>query len=792
MLSNFLKIAFRTVRRNKLFTGLNIFSLATGLASAILIFLWVADELSYDRFTSNHDKIFRLTAQIKTTAAASVPAAFGRIGDAIPSIKRVTRIQTDQKIVTAANRKFDEKRIVYADTNFLRTFHYPLLQGDPSTALAAPNSVVLTEATAIRYFGSVARAMGNSIFIDNDSATARVTAVLKDIPANSHLQFDLLFPIRDMDAQTDPSHGWRFFDSYVYYELADPLRPNPSTLDQIQQQLNAMRSKAIIGTLAVPAAFSLQPLTDIHLRSNFTVDLPGMGNIQYVRIFVLIALFILIIACINFMNLATAATAARAKEVGLRKTIGALRRQLIAQFIGESMLLAFLSLILALGLVYLAIPFFNNIAAKSIRFNLLDPRLFGAVVTITTIVGLLAGSYPAFYLSSIKTVRVLKGDPFQPGHNSPLRNGLIVLQFAVSVILIIGTVIISRQLNYLHNRDIGFDRNNLLYIPLPTIGDRREVARTLRYIFSQSPETSDFTLIGDLPTNMAGSRPLSWPGMDKNTTVLCHYLNVDGHTSTTFGMKMAAGRFYPPDFQGNDSIYDYVINETAARMIGKTPESAIGSQIFVRGLAGAVIGVVKDFNFQSVHQAVEPLVMRAWPAGYYAVLRLPPGRLHETIASVQHGFEKAFGDTPFSYGFIDQDIDSLYITESRMQTLFGFFATLSVLISCLGLFGLAAFTTRRRTKEIGMRKVLGASEYQIVLLLTKKFLQLVAISLVLAFPLAWYLMTLWLQGFIYRVGIDIWIFAGSGALAMLIACSTVCFTTIRAALANPIQTLRSE
>ncbi|HET6254632.1 MAG TPA: ABC transporter permease [Puia sp.] len=792
MFRNYFRSAFRNIRRNMLFAALNIFGLSIGLASAILIFLWVRDELSYDRFNPNAAKIFRLTAQVKDIPTAANPAAFGRIGNAIPAIGRVTRIQADQKIITAGDRKFDERHLYHADTNFLLLFHYPLLRGDRTTALTAPNSVVLTASTAIKYFGSVDKAMNNPIFIDNDSVTAKVTGVLQDIPANSHLQFDMLLPIQDMDDATDPSHGWRFFDSYVYYELAGPVSPTPTVIRTVQRQLNDMRARAIAGTPAVPATFSLQPLTDIHLRSRFTIDLAGMGDIQYVRIFILIAILIVIIACINFINLATAVAGTRAKEVGLRKTVGALRYQLAGQFIGESVLLAFLALVIALALVAVALPFFNTLTAKSITLNLLDLRLVISVLAITTAAGLLAGCYPAFYLSSLDPIRILKGNTFFPGRGSWLRNGLVILQFAVSVVLMISTIIVGHQLRYLHNRDIGFDRNDLLYIPLPSIGDRKDDARALRSVLSQSSTTGHFTIISDLPTDLAGTRPLSWPGMDNNSMVLCHYMNVDANTLKTFGMRMAAGHFYPPGFQGNDSIYDYVVNETTVRLMGKSPETAVGSRIAVRGLQGAIIGVVRDFNFRPVHQAVEPLVMRAYPAGYYAVVRATAGQMRETVSAVQRCFEKVYGNTPFSYGFIDQDLDHLYMAESRMGSLLSVFSVLAILISCLGLFGLAAFTTQRRTREIGVRKVLGAAEINIVALLTKEFLGLVALALLVAFPLAWYFMHQWLQGFVYRVDMGAGVFVVAGGLAILIAFSTVSFQTIRAALANPVRSLRTE
>ncbi|HVV07556.1 MAG TPA: ABC transporter permease, partial [Puia sp.] len=438
MFRNYLKTALRTMQRNKLFTGLNIFGLATGLACSILIFLWVKDELSYDRFNPGVERIFRLSAKVKDIETVTIPPAFTwTMKNDIPGIKNATRIIPLQKIITVGTKKFDENHMYYADSNFLRIFHYPLLRGNSASALSVPNTVLLTEATAIKYFGSAGQAMGKSIYIDNDikGATLQVTGILKNIPANSHLHFDLLLPIQNWNMQITDPQPWRYFDSYVYFQLADEVQPSTLALQKIQQQLNTIRNKAIVGTEAVPAVISIHPLTDIHLYSHFRQDVDGQGNIQYVRIFTLVALFIIFIACINFMNLATAMSGARAKEVGLRKTIGALRKQLVFQFIGESILLAFISLSLALLFVRLALPYFNTLASKSISLDLLDIRLIGQILAITLVVGLLAGSYPAFYISSFNVIRVLKGVRASEGKSSYLRNGLVVLQFSVSVAL---------------------------------------------------------------------------------------------------------------------------------------------------------------------------------------------------------------------------------------------------------------------------------------------------------------------------------------------------------------------
>jgi putative ABC transport system permease protein len=791
MLRNYFKTAFRNIRRNKLFTGLNIFGLATGLACSILIFLWVQDELGYDKFNPGAGKIFRLTAHVKNLDAAVVPHPFAdAIRKEIPGIRNATRIHSDQKIITAGNGKFDEKHLFYADPNFLRIFNYPLLKGDLTNVLSSPNRAVLTEATAIKYFGSIDLAMGRSILVDADSSVLLVTGILKNIPANSHLKFDLLVSIDGWDRQMDPTESWKYFDSYVYCQLPDQTRPTPPVLRSIEQQLNAIRTSAIAGTTAVPATISLQPLTDIHLRSHFSMDLEGQGNIQYVRIFTLVDLFIIFIASVNFMNLSTAVSGKRAKEVGLRKTIGAVRAQLIAQFIGESMLLTFISLGLALLLVYAALPFFNTLASKSISMNLLDPGLSGKILAITLVTGLLAGCYPAFYLSSFSAINTLNGVPFIKAKGSFIRNGLVVLQFSLSVILMISTVIIYNQLHYIRNRDIGYNRENLLYVPMPDIGARKVDNDALRAALSQQAQATDFTIISNLPTDLNASRPLTWRGMGKGDLVITQHLNVDEHFIQTFGMEMAAGRFFSADFKGDDS--GYVVNETAVRAMHLTPEAAIGKYISIRSQEGPIIGVVKDFNFKPVHQAIEPLVIRTGIPGDFLVLRSAAGGLKQAMAMAKKCFQRVYGDAPYTYGFIDQDLDRLYSTENRMGSLLNVFSVLSILLSCLGLFGLATFAAQTRTKEIGVRKVLGAGEAGIVFLLVQDFLRLIALSLLLAFPIAWYAMHQWLKEYVYRVEINGWVFAAAGVLALVVAFVTVSYQTIRAALANPAKSLRTE
>ncbi len=793
MFKNYLQIALRNIRRNRLFTGINIFGLTTGLTSSILIFLWVQDELSFDRFVPGADHIVRITATVKDIGTANVPPAFATATKSeMPLVKNATRITSLQKIVTVGARKFDEKRMYYADSNFLRIFGYPLLRGDRTTVLSAPNTVTLTEATAIRYFGGVDQAMGKSIYIDNDikGSSLQVTGILKDIPENSHLQFDLLLSMDNWDRQIGDPQPWRYFDSYVYFQLADRAIPDAATLRTMERQLNTIRNKAIVNTPAVPATIAVQRLTDIHLYSHYSQDVPGQGNIRYVRIFLIVAIFIIFIACVNFMNLATALSGTRAKEVGLRKTIGALRSQLILQFIGESMLLAFVSLVLALVLVRIALPYFNTLAGKSIAFDLLDFRLTGKTLIITIVVGLLAGSYPAFYMSSFNATKVLKGERLLKNKGSFLRNGLFVLQFAISVILMISAIIIYKQLSFLHYRDIGFNRENLLYIPMPEVGDLKDNADALRSSLDGSSRIGDYSIISDLPTNLVSPSPLIWRGMDSKTLILCNRMNVDENFLRTFGMKMAAGRFYSRDFKGNDSAF--VLNEAAVRAMQLDPDHALGKIITFRGQEGKIIGVIRDFNFAPLYQPIEPLVIRRRNSGDYLVIRTAAGSMQQTLTAAQDCFQKVYGNIPFSYGFIDQDLDHLYASENRMGLLFNIFSVLSIIISCLGLFGLATFATQRRTKEIGIRRVLGAGEAGIVILLAKEFLRLVSISLLIAFPIAWYVLHQWLQGFAEKIDISGWPFAMAGGAALLVAILTVSYQTIRAALMNPVKSLRNE
>jgi putative ABC transport system permease protein len=786
------------MRRNRLFTGLNIFGLTIGLACSILILLWVQDEWSYDRFTPGPDRIFRLVETVKETQTAMVPTAFAAtIKAQVAEVKRVTRIYPATRVMRVGALRFVERRVFHADTNFLRVFNYPLVRGDggrlsrvdKACVLASPDGIVLTETTAIKYFGSADGAMDRWVFDETDSVLRRVTGVLADVPGNSHLQFDVLLPVAGWDRNIDQTQTWRYFDSYTYVQLADGVQASPVTLSSIASRLDAIRNRAIGGTPAVPASLSLQSLTDIHLRSHYRADLSGMGNIAYVRIFLMVAILILLIACVNFMNLATALSGGRAKEVGLRKTLGAFRLQLVVQFMGESMLLALISLGLALVLVYFALPFFNDLAGKAIRLNLLDPGVIGRMLGIAIATGLIAGCYPAIYLSSFNVIEVIKGRFRLDGRRFFLRNGLVIFQFSVAVILMISTVVIYRQLRFIHDRDPGFDRQRLLYVGMPPTRTGIHAA-SLKAALRGLPFVDDLAMTWALPTQIGLSSPLTWRGMDKGRLLIATRMGADDNYIHTMGMKMAAGRFYTA--LDDESDGSYVINEMAARAMGVTPFGAIGKLITINGVEGTVIGVVKDFNFKPVYQPIEPLVLKHREYGDFVLIRVGPGDLGAMLSAIRSRFQRTYGDMPFSFGFLDQDMDRLYAAETRLEMLFRLFSILAIVISCLGLFGLATFATRRRTREIGVRKVLGAGEGGIVLLLVKGFLILVVLSLLVAFPIAWFAMHVWLQGFAYRVSISLWTFAVAGLAALMVAFVTVGYQTVVAARANPVKALRGE
>ena len=799
MIKNYFKIAFRHLIRHKAFSFINIAGLSIGMACSILILLWVRDELSYDRWHNKADHIFRLVSDAEGFKAAVSAAGMGSgLKNQMPEIKNSVRlIRSSGTLLEVGDKKFQEKRAFFADSTFLEIFSFPLLKGDPATALVRPDGILITEATAHKYFGQE-DPMGK-VLRKNNQETVIVTGVLADPPANSHLQFDVILPMSSIASKyPDLKNGtWVDFIVYTYLELDKSIDPTPAALSR----LNARITK--IYNAQVPdfkISWQLQPLTKIHLYSDQQIDLPGRGNIQYVTIFFVVALFILAVACINFMNLATARSARRAKEVGLRKVSGAGRGQLIAQFLGESLLISLLAFMVAMGMVWALLPVFNQLSGKGLTIGLFDGKLLAGLLGIALAAGLISGIYPALYLSGFKPAAVLKGKLRAMGGNLVFRNALVVTQFTVSIVLLVGTVVVYDQLSFIRNRNMGFDKRNLVYIPLN--GDLRNKQLALETELKQQPLTRDYTIVSDLPTNLtSGTGDLSWEGKDPKSQVLFISMDVEEHFLDVFQVQLAEGRFFSPGFQADSN--NYVVNEKAARIMGMSqtgtsaslagsPASAIGKPLSFMGVGSHIIGVVKDFNFKPVQLAIEPMVLRLNKWNGKLVVRTQPGNTAATIGELEKITGRLNPAYPFDYNFLDQELANLYQGEQRMGRLFNIFAILAIFISCLGLYGLSAFIAEQRTREIGVRKVLGASVFTIVYLLSANFTRLILIAIAIAIPISWWAVNSWLKSFAFRTDPGWAVFLGAPFASLLLAWLTVSYESIRSATANPAKSLRAE
>lgn len=789
MLRNYFKIAFRNLLRHKAFSLINILGLAVGMGCSILILLWVQNEKSYDRFHAHADQIYRITVKATDDFQAAVnPAGMpAELKARMPVIRNTVRLSHSvSSVFEVGDKKVEEKNGFYADTTFFQVFSFPLIMGDIRSVLSGPGNIVLSESMAKKYFGDVSP-IGKTIHLNNESEKL-VTGVFADIPENSHLRFDYLMPMTAIVATDNDlvTNTWDNFNFYSYLLLDDHFKASPENLRALDRQISAINKEHAPGSTM---SFQLQPLTKIHLYSNYQVDLPGQGSAQYVKIFFIVAVFILIVACINFMNLATARSERRAKEVGLRKVVGARRAQLIAQFLGEALLIAFIALCTALLFVYLALPAFNNLAGKALSLHLLDKGFIGYLIVITLATGLLAGSYPAFLLSGFQPVPILKGVIQRAGGNFMFRNILVIIQFTVSIILLIGTIVAYRQLNFIKNMNLGFDKENLVTVPLSgELWNKRELYKDM---LRQNPLTSDFTLAGDLPVNLTtGSLDVNWTGKDPRSRIVIPTLAVDERFADVFKVRFLSGRNFQPGLKTDTA--GYIINETFAGLMGLNAATAVGKPLTLWGRTGTIIGVTKDFNFKPLQQKIEPVIMRLNTYGGSMVIRTKPGAVEPTLSilnKINTALNPAF---PFSYSFIDQDLDKVYESEQRAGQLFNLFAVLGVFVACLGLYGLSAFMAEQRKKEIGVRKVLGASSWSVVLLLSKSFTRLIFIALLIALPFAWYTLTLWLNGFAYRVQIGGLVFALTAAITLLVAWITVGYESARAAIANPVKALRSE
>lgn len=789
MFKNAFRSVWRGMKKNKLFSVVNIAGLAAGMACAILIFLWVRDELSTDRFHENADRIYRVVTEQRETGAydfyAVTPRAMGRmLKNEIPEIVRATRFSGAGIIFNNDGMAVTEGG-AFVDADFLRMFSFPLLSGDSGTALEDPQSIVLTESMARRYFrgenpvGRILKTMRGSDF--------RVTGVIRDVPSQSHLKFDFLSPFQRFEARLAENTQWSDVSYYNYVELG-----NRAAVSGLESKITAsVRSHKPDATTT---EYRLQPLTRIHLHSAYKFDLPGHGDFAQVLIFGGVACLILVIACLNFIGLSTARSAARAKEVGVRKASGAGRAELVRQFVGESVIMTFLAFILALAVVKLVLPPFSAFAGKVLQLSFASGlQVWLGLLALVVFVGLASGLYPALFLSSFSAVSALKGGGRTGSRKGGFRKGMVVFQFAVSVFLIIGTLTVSRQVQYLRNRPLGYDSNHLVFVPL--LGGAAGEAQAIKTEFLGDPGVLGVCLLDSLPIyEGSGSSGATWEGKPDNLKIQTRVGFVDADFMNTFGIQLASGRFFessaPPD--SPESVQDIVLNESAVRAMGL--ENPVGKRFSVwEGRQGVIIGVTKDFQLRSSQYPVEPLVLINDPAQFGTIcIRVRSDRVPDTIEFLETVWKKFSPGYPFEATFYDQAVDELYRAERRLGTLYRVMTMMAVVIACLGLFGLASYLAEQRTKEIGIRKVLGASVPGIFVLVSKEFLQWVAVANVLAWPAAYLLLKSWLQNFPYHVPLGIGVFISSAGLSLAVSLLTVGGQALRAARFDPARTLRYE
>ena len=793
MIKNYLKIAFRNLWRHKIFSIINIMGLAVGMTACFLIFLYVKFELSYDSFHSKADRIYRVVADIKTPTEvinASCPswAVPPNAKDEFPEVESFVRVLNDHVLVRKGDIKFQEENAVWADSAFFHVFDFKLLKGNPQTALKDQFSIIFSEKAAKKYFGKE-DPIGQTLLVTGDAFPAKVTGIMKDIPENSQIKADMVLSMTTITQNFAPKidSQWGNYGPSAYLLLRQhtSARSLTAKFPSFLEKRNGTEMKK---SQMYPTLF-LEPLKDVYLRS--TRDGNKTGNINNVYIFSIVAIFILLIACINFINLTTARSAERAKEVGIRKVVGAAKTQLTKQFIGESIILCLIAFLLTLLFSWLLLPVFNQLAGKTISSSIFENGRYVALVFFASIgIGFLAGIYPALVLSSFKPVVVLKGKFATGTRGILLRKILVVSQFTISIGLIIATIIVYNQMSYMRNQDLGFKKDQVLV--MDTYGDKGKDA--FKQALTSIPTVKSVATSSSVPGsgNPGAYSEIENVKGDLQIANLDLYF-VDFDYINQFKIKMVAGRGFSRDF-ATDTTQAMVLNEAAVKMFGySSPQQAIGRRFKQWGREGKIIGVMKDFHFRSLQQPIKPLSMRIEPGGCNLVsINVSASNLPATISAVERKWKSLIPNRPFSYFFLDEFFDKQYRAEERFGKLFLNFAILAIFISCLGLLGLASYSTLQRTKEIGIRKVLGASVSNIVNLLSRDFLKLVAISSIIAFPVAWYAMNKWLQDFAYRIGMSWWVFLMAAILATLIALFTISFQAIRAAIANPVKSLRTE
>ncbi|MEP7108291.1 MAG: ABC transporter permease [Ferruginibacter sp.] len=791
MLKNYFKTALRQLQRNKFFSALNILGLALGITCSLLILLWVLDERSVDNFHEKGDRLFtiyeRQYIDNKIDAGFYSPGVLAEeMKHIVPEIEKASSFAwpAPDRFTFEANNKIIKETGCHAGADFFGMFSYPLLQGNALTALNTPVSLAISNKMAKDFFGSAESAIGKTIRYEN-SKELTVTAVFADLPHNASTQFDFLINWSTFLDNNAWAKEWGNNGPSTYLLLRKGAKPQlvEARIKKFLDNYNKEQSSSYRIELR------MQRFGDTYLHSTFKNGVIAGGRIEYVNIFSIVAVFILLIACINFMNLTTARSAKRAKEIGVRKVAGAIRFSLVRQFLSEALFITLLAVILSLVLVIILLPFFNGLTGKQIEFPFSSTAFWLSLAGLTLFTGLISGSYPALFLSSFRPITVLKGTLKFTNGATFFRKGLVVFQFVLSIVLITGTIIISQQVNYIQQINLGYDRENLIYIPIE--GDLTGKYSVFKQDALKTPGIKEVTRITQTPTDISnGTGGVDWDGKAPNTSPQFTQAATGYDFVKTLDLKLLTGRDISKDYV-SDSL-GFLINESALKILNyKDP---IGKRLTFWGQKGTIVGVLKDFHFASLHEAIRPLVIRMGENLSYGniLVRTKPGKIKEALAGIERICKQLNPKFPVTYYFSDEEYQKLYRSEQVVSKLSGYFAFLGIFISCMGLLGLAMFTAEQRTKEIGIRKVLGASIASLFSLLSKEFILLVIVALFIASPLAWWAMKAWLQGFAYRIPIAWWIFALAGVLAIFIALLTVSFQAIKAAIANPVKSLRTE
>lgn len=807
MNKNYFKIAFRNLLRNKGVSAINILGLAIGIATCLIIMLFVNHELSYDRYNKKADRIVRVSFRgdvqgEKMNESTVMPPVAHTLKAEFPEVEAATRIREFGKPkLIYGDKIFRDDVFAFVDSNFFQVFTLPLIRGDAKTALIQPNTIVITKAVAQKYFGNE-DPMGKVIaFKDGKNAACKVTGIIDKVPSNSHFHIDIFTSMAGLPESKEPT--WLSSNFYTYLVLTkgyDHKKLEAKLPGIVEKYIGPQMQQAMGITLTEfrkkgsNLSFHLQPLTDIHLHSDFTYDLSQAGDIRYVYIFGAIALFMLLIACINFMNLSTAGASKRSREVGIRKVLGSLKLDLIKQFLFESILITAIAFILAMCLVYLALPLFNTLAGQNLTLSFAEnPLLLPGLLLLVLVIGVFAGSYPAFYLSSFKPVAVLKGKFVSGKKSINLRSGLVVFQFFISIVLIVSTIVVYKQLSYIQNKKLGYDKSQVMILSDPwMLGKNQDI---FRQELLNDPRIAIVSSSGYVPAGQSDNNNF-FVSPDERSTELIKTLryDVDENYIPALGIQLHQGRNFSKAFTTDSNAV--VINEAAANAFG-WKERAIGHHISRTNNNGekvtyTIIGVIKDFHFRPLRERISPLVMVLAPYPGNLIVKLKTKDIAALTASLGKRWTELGAEEPLSFSFLDERYNNTYKAEHKIGMILGIFTGLTIFVACLGLFGLATFTAERRTKEIGIRKVLGSSVQGIVNLLSMEFLKLVSIAFVVATPIAWYIMNKWLQDFAYRINISWWIFLIAALLAIVVTLITVSFQAVKAALSNPVKSLRTE